>query len=396
MKFLKLILLSISLGCMSLAQANEEYTYMEEWYGEKFNVSPKKAKERISIANEAREISNTLDIEDTKSGGMYIENSPKFRIVFNVKKNKHCKYKSNKHCNKTNKEFRKRIKKIIKNKNWNSFARIKYVKYSLADLKTVQDELQEIIEEYATEGAKISTPSQGNSIILKVINLAEFENKLLADNVSLPEGVKLEELYELPNLSVIFGGGDATGVCSFGFVVQDSRGVKGLSTAEHCGENTTWAGIALTFRNRILSRDTQWLELPGNLQAEAKNLIVSHIYNGAPSFRPITGTYVLGVGASVCMFGAESGRKCGIISAVNQVEALRHPITNVVNYYGNLTHVTVDGKANGGAVSTGGDSGGPYYAYNNAIGQVVGGDTLVSFYTPIANVTAMGVSVLTQ
>ena len=380
-----------TLGLISLLtvsfqiNAEEAPSFIETWYAEEFNVSIETASDQIKLGNKAREIANILELESGKFGGMIIENTPKFRITFNVKRPQNCKQSSP--CNN---DFEAGMRKTIKQNKWQSFAKINHTNYSLDDLRESQNEILSIVEQYATDGFEIDASQKDGSITLKVINVTEFEEALRADEVTLPNNVETAELEEVMALSA-FGGG-INGLCTFGFVVKDSKGVKGLSTAEHCGATANWSGQALTHRGSITSRDTQWFELPEDQQSITKNLAVSHTYQGNVSFTPIKGTTVLGVGNAVCKFGAETDRTCGVVTAVNRLGSGTNPITGQTKTYGNLTVVSSNGKA----IAAGGDSGGPFYSGNNAVGQVVGSSSTATYYTPVANITAMGISILTQ
>jgi len=386
-KQIYLFVLVFSFCCATKVLAND-VSYIEAWYAEKFKVSSNLAKTRISIGVDAMRLAKQFENDTAVFAGSYIENSPKFKLVFNIK--------SDKSNPKSSDEIESRIQKIIKKNGWYLFASINKVSYSLDDLRKLQNTLKEIIKKYAVDGAKVLTLIQDGSVTLQVPKLERFKRKLQQYKVMLPTRVRLEELKSDVKLSSVFGGADANGDCTFGFVVKDAKGVKGITTAEHCGEKLSWAGIPLTHRGRILNKDTQWFELPASLQSKAKNHIVSHFYQKSPSFTSLKGTATLGIGNPVCMFGASGRRKCGIVFAVNQILAEHNPSRGVVHNYENLTIVTSNGKRDGGGLSIGGDSGGPYYIYDKAVGQVVAGDVLSSYYTPIENITALGVNILVK
>lgn len=389
------IFLILSCFCVSAVFANDDASHIENWYAKQFNISPNKAKTRITIGLDAREFANALDLQDKVSGGMYIQNSPNFKVIFNVKRASGCKGEYD-HNAKLCSDFERGIRNKIHKEGWQYFATINRVDNSLLDLNKVQIKVQEILKKFVTEEAKLITRIEDGSMTLKIVNSAKFIQKLLSNKVNLPMQIKVEELRLPPKLSAIFGGADVNGFCTFGFIVKDSKGVKGVSTAEHCGENASWAGTKLKHRGRLMSRDTQWFEFPHDLQAEAKSNIVSHISNGQLSIKSLAGTTVLGAGNPVCMFGAEGGRKCGIVFAVNQILAEKNLARRNISHFDNLTIVTTNGKEDGGGLSVAGDSGGPYYLFDKAVGQVVAGDETSSYYTPISNVTALGVSILTR
>jgi hypothetical protein len=146
--------------------------------------------------------------------------------------------------------------------------------------------------------------------------------------------------------------------CTSGFSVQKSSTNRGISTAGHCSDSQTWAatGEALQFQAQNVghSHDEQW-------HKRADATIKNWAWDGNPDWRWITGKRHRNnqnVGDYVCKFGKVTGYGCGnIVSKIST--------GCVVN--GAATFIKVHSNS-GQDLAESGDSGGPWYISETALG----------------------------
>lgn len=383
------------------------FTDLERSYSEQYNVSLRMARLELKSSDEAAAIASMLELEDSKFGGMYIETDPKFKIVFNVKRTKHCNKKSNVHADKCNKRFTKKIKKLINKKKLNRYVKIRKVSFSLADINLLKSKALELAREYAVDGYTLPSSVITGKVELRVVNLYDFENRIYNAGVDLPKELVLTGIDKsnLPKSQSV--GGLPIGIqglvtlCTTGFVTQNSSGVRGITTADHCVINpVTYDGALInqgfvdlgTPEARLPSQDIKWFALPAAQVAASSNRIISDLTaSGAPIFTTITGISGAYKAQYVCKYGSTTGKTCGKVVEVNYsyTDSEGTQITNSVL-------ITKDGTPNGGTLSDSGDSGGPYFVNGKAIGTHIGGDDFSSTFSPITNVRAMGTRVLIQ
>jgi hypothetical protein len=201
----------------------------------------------------------------------------------------------------------------------------------------------------------------------------------------------------------IFNPSNPESGCTAGFPALGKDGTKYLVTAGHCVEdypgapqNLSWSSKDSALQTHGIGAIAQWEHT--NLADWAKinasgswwdtgSWPTKVAYWGTNNEYPITGEAASLVGSYVCHSGAVSGTTCGSVTALN------------------VTHDFGLGARQGltelsGACSSGGDSGGPYFSGNIAMGIHIGsadvsktcGDPL--FYYDITKATAaLGVSV---
>ncbi|MEV6897820.1 S1 family peptidase [Amycolatopsis sp. NPDC051372] len=181
--------------------------------------------------------------------------------------------------------------------------------------------------------------------------------------------LEVTETAAKPQLHYNVLGGDAYYIggssrCSVGFSVNG-----GFLTAGHCAA-LTGAG-PLTGYNRVSMGSFSSYRFPGSDYAYARVnsnwTPVGQINNGTR----VAGSTAAAVGASVCKSGSTTGWTCGTIRAKNQT--VRYP------------EGTVSGMVLTNARSDHGDSGGSFISGNQAQGLLSGGDTVNTYFYPIAN-----------
>lgn len=376
------------------------------WYAKTFKVSIEEAVKIDQIVIEARKIADVFDKKEKTFSGMVIQHDPKFRIFFNVKrkkckKNKHERgfrnrhWGHHKHCKN---KLIKRLKRKIRHKTWKKYVKIKRVNYSIYDLQMISKKADMLASKFINNGYGLLINHKKNRVEVRTTNKKLFMYELFANGIRLPKGISVKEIFELPSLSA-WGGATLDNSlgnpgCTSGFVVQDSRGRLGLSTASHCQvEGLSWNGSELELGGAIDSRDVAWYRLPLNIESQAQN----RIKIGEAKFWEITGTAVVEQGDKVCAYGFKSAiLTCGIVANVNASDYFKLTSTSAPVQRLGMINVTFNGEIDAGRIVVAGDSGGPLFNDHNAIGSVIGGDSKSSYFATVGSITAMGIKILTQ
>ena len=162
------------------------------------------------------------------------------------------------------------------------------------------------------------------------------------------------------------GGGKVSGPggsCTVGFPAVTGSGVPGLTTADHCPDNSTqYNGVsgALENASRFYPRgygDLQWAASTG-----AAGAVKPGFYNGVRQ-RALLGSRDVRVQSRVCIYGQTTdAKKCGRVNEVHvQARYAGHRYKNLIeihNYqYKLMAHP--------------GDSGGPAFIGGYALGELV-------------------------
>ena len=145
-------------------------------------------------------------------------------------------------------------------------------------------------------------------------------------------------------------GGEAITGCTSGFGTMTSGGVRGISTAGHCGDSQADDGSTLTFR--LSYRGTHGdFQLHTGPQAETDDFYAGSSTALEVSLRDVSGVGAPVVGQSLCKNGRVGFQDCQEVRKLD---------------------VCFDGDCNmvqmGSRLAEGGDSGGPVYWGNTAYG----------------------------
>ena len=191
----------------------------------------------------------------------------------------------------------------------------------------------------------------------------------LAETVEAESGIRVTEANyrvvsdKTPEFVPTHGYGGATmyapaDSCTSGFIVRhNSSGVEGPMTAAHCDTMTSMQDPVNggTFSTSLIAEHLGWL---GDIQWE------SSTHDDFPEFfanfsdrRAVTSrrmNWQLAQGQYVCRFGRSTGQGCG------NVDQLNITIPGFADHLATVTNLTkLDGA---------GDSGGPWYSINTAVG----------------------------
>ncbi|MEM9595222.1 MAG: S1 family peptidase, partial [Acidobacteriota bacterium] len=226
----------------------------------------------------------------------------------------------------------------------------------------------------------------GNRAELYVLDRAELDDGLAARSMDLPASVNVVQVDELSTVEADIYGGLPLRTCTSGFSVKKtSNGTKGISTAAHCSNSQTYSGTNLPYQSGAYysQYDVQWHTAPGFT-------VVNRIRSSCSTCtRSITGTVgrsSQSVGNYVCKQGKTTGYTCGYITDKSYQSS--SPSTATATYI-RVSRSGVD-------LSSGGDSGGPWFNGNNAYGIHHSGIGNDATYMAINYISVLGVSVLTN
>ena len=357
------------------ANPAKELLFDAQVYASNMNVSVDEAILRFQLQDIAGELDAELTTNETETfAGLWIEHTPEFRVVVQFTR-----------------DGEETMKPYLK--KYPEFADIVEVrntaKVSLADLQRAQADAS-----YSVSASDIPVESDinvfNNSVELYVAkaNKSQFDNALQRGNIRLPDKVKVRVITvdAMMNLEVNIYGGLPLRTCTSGFSVKEGI-TKGITTAGHCSNTQSYGGNNLPFQsqNWAGSYDIQWHTAPGYTVTNK----IRWCSDGTT--RDITATKSRSsqaIGNYVCKYGMTSHYTCGYISSKNFM------------HQGQATYIRVDNTAGYDDLSSGGDSGGPWFLCNTAYGTHVGSpgdDPNDAVYMAVNYVeSGLGVSVMTS
>ncbi len=357
------------------ANPAKELLFDAQVYASNMNVSVDEAILRFQLQDIAGDLDAELTTNETETfAGLWIEHTPEFRVVVQFTR-----------------DGEETMKPYLK--KYPEFADIVEVrntaKVSLADLQRAQ-----VDASYSVSASDIPVESDinvfNNSVELYVAkaNKSQFDNALQRGNIRLPDKVKVRVITvdAMMNLEANIYGGLPLSTCTSGFSVKEGI-TKGITTAGHCSNIQSYNGNNLPFQsqNWAGSYDIQWHTAPGYTVTNK----IQWWSDG--STRDITATKSRSsqaIGNYVCKYGMTSHYTCGYISSKNFM------------HQGQATYIRVDNTAGYDDLSSGGDSGGPWFLSNTAYGTHVGSpgdDPNDAVYMAVNYVeSGLGVSVMTS
>ncbi len=351
--------------------------YDAQIYASNNNVSTEEALHRFQLQNIAGKLDAELSVNETGTfAGLWVEHKPKFKIVVQFTRN----------GEETIKPYLKQHAELA------NIVEVRTANVSLADLRRDQADASS-----SAHALNISIESDisvyNNSVELYMTksDRSRFDDALLRREGRLSDNVRViavdAEAMGRPQADIY--GGLTLSTCTSGFSVKQGWLfiTKGITTAGHCSNTQSYNGNSLTFQSEQLtgSYDIQWHTAPGYT-------VTNKIQWGSDgSTRNITATTSRDnqvIGGYVCKYGMTSHYTCGYISSKS------------FEYQGQATYIRVDNTAGYNDLSSGGDSGGPWFLNNNAYGSHVGEPTVDpndAVYMAVNYLeSGLGVSVMTS
>ena len=381
---------SISVG----AEGNtDSSTDQVEKYAKDLNVSLDEAADRLNLQSTVGELNEKLQENETETfAGMWIEHTPEYRIVV---------------------QFTERGEETLSPYMEGSpiapFIEVQHTDMSYAELVEMQldviemfdsqhltfdadisiedNQIQMYVTQQTTDKAETLIAESAAQMAAETDSVAHQNEADLLDTVDIITVDRLSQS-TAPPANFAFGGGSVTD-CTTGFLVQNSNGTFGLTTAGHCQDNQAFYGTNLPFvsGSDSGSLDVQWHTI-GSLTPTSQ-INTSPNYN---RWRQISGTVRRAQqvnGTFVCKYGKTTQATCGTVNS-NNVRP---------NYIKNANPTFMRVKTTDGSRMTqGGDSGGPYYFDNLAYGTQSGdGGFFVDegIYMAIDYFDTLGVRVVT-
>lgn len=221
-----------------------------------------------------------------------------------------------------------------------------------------------------------------------VAERSRLDDAIQKGNLSLPEKADLVTVSSMGRLEADIYGGLALSECTSGFGVKNAVGTRGITTAAHCDNALTYDGEDLEFQDeqRRYRYDIQWSTAP---DFTVTNKVQSNSNGGT---RRITGTVnrsAQSVGDYVCKYGKATDYTCGYIDSTDY----KPDPDNIPSP--SPSFIRVDNTADDDNLSSGGDSGGPWFLGNDAYGSHIGspaGDSDDAFYMAV-NYISRGIHV---
>lgn len=177
-------------------------------------------------------------------------------------------------------------------------------------------------------------------------------------------------------------GGLAYSSCTGGFMVKTGSS-RGISTAHHCSSKpSSYDGSSTGTTYPYSSRDVRWTKITSGT-ASAQFVYDRTGSSGTSLFRTATSSGNPVVGAYVCKFGKTTGSSCDYVEDSGRC----------VNYAGWPEFCGLF-YTQGHSVQLG-DSGGPWYSGNKALGITSGYDGGGDYFSGIGSLNLLGVTVVT-
>jgi len=356
----------------------KELLFDAQVYASNMNVSVDEAILRFQLQDIAGDLDAELTTNETETfAGLWIEHIPEFRVVVQFTR-----------------DGEETMKPYLK--KYPEFADIVEVrntaKVSLADLQRAQADAS-----YSVSASDIPVESDiniyNNSVELYMTksDRSRFDDALQRNEIQLPDKVRVitVEAEAMGILEADIYGGLPLSTCTSGFSVKEGI-TKGITTAGHCSNTKSYSGNNLPFQseNWAGSYDIQWHTAPGYTVTNK----IRWWSDGTT--RDITATKSRSsqaIGNYVCKYGKTSHYTCGYISSKN----FKPTVPNA-----EATYIRVDNTAGYDDLSSGGDSGGPWFLSNTAYGTHHGAPTADpndAVYMAVNYVeSGLGVSVMTS
>jgi len=348
----------------------EAELFFAEDYAKNHGVTIEEALKRFEFQDIAGELGEEISTKEADTfAGLWIEHTPEFKVVVLFT------------CNAEDiiKPYLQKYKEL------SSMIEVGTAEMTLIELQNIQEEVSS-----SAESMGIPTASEvdvyKNCVKVYVVDRVKFDKAVSGEKLILPYCVDVVTVEKLVYLEAEIYGGLSLTTCTSGFAVKNSSGIKGITTAGHCNNSQSYSGSSLTFQSENYGTyyDIQWHTAPGFT-------VTNKVKFPLGTFN-VTGTKSRSqqqVGNWVAKYGKSSGYTAGYISSLTFKPGTQFQ----------ATFIRVDNTAGYGDLSSGGDSGCPWFVSNIARGShcgAPGSDPNDAYYMAINYVSGIGVSVMTS
>lgn len=314
-----------------------------QMYADAKGVSLEEAIRRIQLQGPAGELGEKLivDKRDTLAG-IWIQHEPEFKIIVQL----------------TSGGF-EAVQSYIQGGPLAELVEVRNAKTSLVELEATQVQAWDVVQ-------KLNIPADSginvfeNRVEIYVIDVEQFTKALQSAGILLPDTVAIIETPQLAEPAVDIYAGLPINNCTSGFLSRTSAGVTGIITAAHCPDAQSYGGVNLSSPTVIRyfgPYDFQFHTISG-LTGHPWYTDGSLIY----TVNATKGRDPLLIGEWVCKYGKTTGFGCGGVIDKNFVTSGPSNPT--------ATYIRVRGSVD---LAEGGDSGGPVFVSNTALGNTAYG-----------------------
>lgn len=370
-----------AIGQTSSLDTNDPLVQDAQVYASDQGISLEEAVRRLQIIRAEPDLEAKLIANEGKTfAGLWVQHQPAFRIVVQFTRN-----------------GEQTIQPYIKNGPWAAIVEVRHVPHSFAKLRADQDRAVRTIRGLGLKvGADIDLVH--SRVKVSVPDRMQLEAALQRAGVQLPDTVTVDTFLERNTDEANLSAGLSITDCTSGFSVYRTSNsfYRGIVTAAHCPDVQSYQGVALTFQSQknAGTTDAQWND---RNSYTVKNWATDNSNDATPYYRLITGYRSRDaqlMNDFVCKWGRTTGYTCGyIVSKVYQPPTWATGTTSPTATYIRIHRDGVD-------LSQPGDSGGPWYAGEIALGIHKGSthdNEFDAYYTAINYVMSdLGVTVLTS
>jgi hypothetical protein len=344
-------------------------------YARMTGVTLSEAQRRLALQESIGDLGEVLEQQEGDTfAGLYIDHVPEYRLVVQFTR-----------------DGAETIRPYVRGQPFEPIVRVEVAEYTwsqlLQDIRGIRSELG--VGTYALD---VDVPT--NRVLVEVLSTTDLD-RMGGDAWEPPKSADVVIVDSLPEPALDLYGGLALSDCTSGFSIYKGSNIsnRAITTAGHCSNSQSYSGNTLVYQNdeRITgSYDSQSHKRSG---ASYPNRVYDA--QGYPYYRTITAKrdrVYQDVGDFVCHYGKVTGYGCGYI-----VSKIATPCGGGGAEYNTAIKVDSDPDGEGFDLAQGGDSGGPWFIGNTALGTTSCQQGYDAIYVATNYVeAALGATILTS
>jgi hypothetical protein len=352
-------------------------------YSQHFGVSVEESLNRLKLQYAFPDLEPALEKNESDSfGGVWIQHEPEYKIVvaFTVEGVK------------TLDKYSEYIPEDV-----TQYIEVRTVEKSLVELLNDQQKILTSMKENGIEiQSRVDVKNNCVSIDLQKIDKGKYDQANQNGRLSIPDKLRINLVDGLAvDITDLYGGldldySDSSPSCTSGFSVEhNTTGVKGVLTAAHCYNYLYYDGTALTFAGSVEggSYDVQWHTKSGwNIENKFQWWDDEDYTFDVTSIKTRSQQTI---GSIVSKYGRTTHYTAGELTSKT---------TTLPSPYNSATWMEVDNIYNYAKLLDEGDSGGPWFNGNIALGisKARSEDYDTAYYMALDYLDMLDVSVLTD